>query len=76
MEIEPSQLLVRIRPQRIAILVEEHINQDQIVLLLAFLSRIWGGRYSNIIVVKEEDKGLSAKSSLSATRPANLSLPC
>ena len=69
MGIKPNQLLVRIRPQRIAILVEEHINNNQILSLLAFLSRIWGGRYSYIIVVKEEDAGLSAKRSLSAIRP-------
>ncbi len=69
MKIEPNQLLVRIRPQRIAILVKEHINNDQILSLLAFLSRIWGGRYSYIVVVKEEDAGLSAKRSLSAIRP-------
>jgi len=69
MKIKPNQLLVRIRPQRIAILVEGHINNDQILSLLAFLSRIWGGRYSYIIVVKEEDAGLSAKRSLSAIRP-------
>ena len=69
MEIKPNQLLVRIRPQRIAVLVEEHIDQEKVLSLIAFLSRIWGGRYSNIFVVTERDNGLSAKRCLSSIRP-------
>jgi hypothetical protein len=69
MEIKPNQLLVRIRPQRIAVLVEEHIDRKQILSLIAFLSRIWGGRYSNIVVVTKRDNGLSAKRCLSSIRP-------
>jgi len=69
MELKQSQMLIRVRPQRIAVLVDEHINRKQVLSLIAFLSRIWGGRYSNIFVVSKRDNGLSAKRFLSVTRP-------
>lgn len=69
MEIEQRQLLIRVRPQRIAILVKEHIDREQVLSLIAFLSTIWGGRYSNIFVVSGKDNGRSAKRCLSVIRP-------
>ncbi|MCG7851870.1 MAG: hypothetical protein MIO92_05055 [Methanosarcinaceae archaeon] len=69
MELKQRQILIRIRPQRLAVLVDEHINREQIFSLIAFLSRIWGGRYSYILVVSEKDKGVNAKRLLSAIRP-------
>ena len=67
--IAPNQILVRLRPQRIAFLVSEKTNVNQLMLVIGFLSRIWGGRYCPIIAVGERDQERSAKDSLLAIRP-------
>jgi len=69
MELKQIQMRIRVRPQRIAVLVDEHINQKQLLSLIALLSRIWGGRYSSIIVVSQKDDGKNAKRCLSSIKP-------
>jgi len=65
----PNQILVRLRPQRIAFLISENTNVNRLMLVIGFLSRIWGGRYCPIIAVGEKDQEASAKESLLAIRP-------
>lgn len=69
MSLESDQILARVRPQRIGFLVSEKINIKKLMSIISFLSKIWGGRYSPIAVVSEQDDGVAAKRILSAMRP-------
>lgn len=69
MNLEQSQIQVRTRPQRIAVLVNEHLSRNQVVALIGFLSRVWGGRYAIILGITDKDNGIFVKRCLSSIRP-------
>lgn len=45
---------VRIRPQRVAVLVSKAGSHDDLLLAIKFLSHLWGGRFCQILAVEEE----------------------
>lgn len=66
---EMSQLLVRVRPQRVAVLIGEKASVNSFMLCAEFLSSVWGGRYCPILVVVQKTDGSEAKRGLSSIRP-------
>lgn len=67
--IDTKHVLVRVRPQRVAVLLAEDADRKEFNSVIGFLSRLWGGRYCPIIVVTEADNDVEAKLNLSLTRP-------
>lgn len=67
--IETKDVDVRIRPQKVAILASDDIDQEQCISIIDFLSRIWGGKYCPIFVVSDSDSEIQVQENLVATRP-------
>ncbi len=66
----PVQLSVRIRPQRIAVLVAEASGTHGFMKAVDFLSRVWGGKHGHIIAVSEtSDSHKQADEQLALLRP-------
>ena len=61
-------LNVRVRPFRVAVLIGKTASQDDLLLALKFLSRLWGGRYCQLLPVESDDDPL-ARFRLSESRP-------
>ncbi len=64
-----EQIVVRVRPQRVAVVLEEHTSWMEFMDAVALLSELWGGRYCPIIVANESDKGARARHNLARLRP-------
>jgi hypothetical protein len=64
-----SEYRIRIRPQRLVVLLPRHARRSQFLLAVDFLSRIWGGRYSQILPVDGGALGQLAQEHLKASRP-------
>lgn len=67
--VETKNVVVRTRPQKVAVLAASNIGKKDMLLIVEFLSRIWGGKYCPILIVHTSDKGSQAKKNLIAIRP-------
>ncbi len=45
------QINVRVRPPRVIVLIDRNAGQDDLLLTVRFFSRIWGGRFGQILPV-------------------------
>lgn len=66
-----KQLLMtlRIRPARVAVLVNRLATPTEFVRVIRFLSQIWGGRYSTVLAVDQESADPLSKFRLDVLRP-------
>lgn len=62
-------LNVRVRPPRVAILIDRNAGQDELRLAFEFLSRIWGGRFGQILPVDPETPDALTTFRLGMSRP-------
>jgi hypothetical protein len=62
-------LSVRVRPSRVAVLINRTAGQDDLLLALKFLSRLWGGRFCQLLAVEPSDGDPVAALRLSQSRP-------
>ena len=67
--IKVKNVVVRSRPQRIAILAANDVSNKGYISAVDFLSRIWGGKYCPIFVVYDSNSEQQAQRNLAATRP-------
>ena len=66
---EHRPLRIRIRPQRVAILLAEGSGGARFMRAVELLSALWAGRYCSILPVLKRDKGVSAERALACIRP-------
>ena len=66
---ELKYALVRVRPQRIVILIDRNASTGKYLLSVDLLSRIWGGRYCPIIPVDKQNVTPEALEKLARIRP-------
>jgi len=66
-----SQVIVRarVRPARVAVLINRHGTTDDFVLATRFLSRLWGGMYGPILPTNPSPPDDLTEFRLSTTRP-------
>jgi hypothetical protein len=64
-----TEVKVRVRPNRIAVLIPESATFDDLSLAVRFLSRIWGGRHCPILPVKAASDDPRALHWLAQFRP-------
>jgi hypothetical protein len=62
-------LNVRVRPARVTLLIARTASQDDLLLGLKFLSRLWGGRYCQLQAVEPNGNDPVALFRLSQSRP-------
>jgi hypothetical protein len=66
----PQHILnVRVRPCNVAVLVAKTAADDDVMLALRFLSRLWGGRFCLFLAVEPDGNDHAACSRLSDFRP-------
>lgn len=62
-------LTLRVRPPRIAVLISNTSSSDDFVLVVRFLSQIWGGRFNPILPVSADQPDLLTEFRLGSCRP-------
>ena len=67
--VETKNVIVRIRPQKVVILVNNNIGHKELLLAVDFLSRIWGGKYCSILVVNSSGNIKYVQRNLISIRP-------
>jgi hypothetical protein len=65
----PTLVRARVRPARVAVLVNRHGKQSDLVLALRFLSRLWGGMYAPIFPTNPLPPDALTEFRLSEARP-------
>ena len=64
-----KNVVVRVRPQKVALIVSEEVDPGDFLIVVDFLSRIWGGKYCPIFVVQGSKNSLHVQNNLIAHRP-------
>lgn len=62
-------LTLRVRPARLAVLINKQASPTEFIRVVRFLSQLWGGRYSSIIAVDADRPDSLTKFRLSELRP-------
>jgi hypothetical protein len=66
----PQRILkVRVRPYTVAVLLARVSADDEVMLALRLLSRLWGGRFCQLLAVEPDCDDPIARSRLSDFRP-------
>ena len=64
-----KNVVVRVRPQKVAVLVSEGVTPKDFLIVVDFLSRVWGGKYCPIFVVHRLGDNCHVQNSLIAHCP-------
>lgn len=64
-----TEINLRIRPNKLAVLISHNASYDDVLLSVRFLSRIWGGRHCPILPVNPSGEDQRAIRWLADTRP-------
>ena len=65
----PDQIICRVRPLRLVVLLSANADKKEFMLAVDFLSRLWGGRFSPILLVSRKGDNSSVKVALGSWRP-------
>ena len=62
-------LTLRVRPARVAVLISKSSTPDDFVLVIRFLSQIWGGRFNPILSASADQPDRLTEFRLGENRP-------
>ncbi|HTU90570.1 MAG TPA: hypothetical protein VMF69_10885 [Gemmataceae bacterium] len=62
-------LKVRVRPPRVAVLIDRNANESDLFLAFEFFSRLWGGRFAHLLAVESKSCDDLTQFRLGVSRP-------